>query len=163
MINVEYDYIAEKAPSRLRKTFRRIDWLKLLLSMYKTNRDMFTEVYNRYIQLSAYTPQTISIEGLINDNFPTLSEPAYIIDGLFILDIYLGLRGETFIEPVYTFNRSEGLQDIYTYVRGEKEQGYSFFIVVSPSDIGYKDAIEGLVKQFKSGGRTFTVITTDDL
>lgn len=155
---IDYDMIAILSPTVKKRRSTRIDWLKLLLRIYKTNREEFNLIYNRYIELSAYNSQTISLEGLVNDNF-VLNSPATIIDGDFIEATYIGIRGEQFIEPTYIFNRSEGIQETYIYNRGEKEAGFSFYIILDPSDLGQAEAIRALVNQFKSGGRTFDIIS----
>ena len=158
MVNIDYNYLISILVDRVRSTDKRLDYLRVIGNVIKTSYDSFKDEYNRAFFIASHNYQVLSIEHLINSEF-ILTSPAYIIDGSFINQLYIGLRNELYISNKYIYNRSELTQENYLYNKNELDLTSDFYVVIDPNDTGYSDSIYSLVLSVAKGGKKFEVIT----
>jgi hypothetical protein len=156
-LNVEYNHTTVCMIPVKKRTQERYDWMRLHSFPLVTHNNNFDSYFSVQRFSALHTNQVLSLEHFLNGVLNPIFD-IYISEGLLYDPIYLYIRGESFSNLTYLYNRSEGGDVTYFYTRNEfGQQQIDFVVNLSGSDSGLETKLTFYLEQFKPAGKIYEI------
>lgn len=160
MLKLDFDYITEQLPERIRRTPIRIDWLKLNSSSIEKDHTTFKD--NDYADsyfIAQHNSQIIVLEDLLNSYLVNPMYEITITDGVWYPYVNLYYYEENVFEQTYLYDETDDTKDhpfLYIYETYNSEQ-IDFKVIVNSNDSDKEDLIKYYIELFQPGGTIYQI------